>query len=397
MKRFLILSWFLFISSSVFAVEICPFDVENDPYPGQCNLYVDENHDQVCDLWQSDFWENWTIEWWEEHEEWMWHDCDDVVEWDISGTKLKKLDVAWVAQVYGQDVDDVISVLETEIEINITRDTSVQMLHDKYWLKINTLKIILAEELWTNLPHTEEKGMGWIAWYLKSARFAFIILIGLLTLWLFSVRKYKKTVKYTLNILAYIVLPLASLGWIIYTALFVNSGSEVFLLWRNLGYIAIRLLFFLLAIKSLTMLTIDLKSKFGKFINSYFRFCMLWRRQFGILVFYFATTHALVYFFFWMTKETNFFQFFEIWMFVMWAIALFALLIWWLTSNNFSIKKFAKNRKKIQNIAYIWLVFAIVHIVIINFSTGIFFIVLWIIYFILKVLERKSLRKKVSN
>jgi len=40
----------LIVSAS--AQESCPFGVADDPYPGQCGRYVDEDDDRVCDLSQ---------------------------------------------------------------------------------------------------------------------------------------------------------------------------------------------------------------------------------------------------------------------------------------------------------------------------------------------------------
>ncbi|MFH0876306.1 MAG: hypothetical protein V1859_10295 [archaeon] len=28
----------------------CPKGLVNDPYPGRCNLYIDQNSDNICDL-----------------------------------------------------------------------------------------------------------------------------------------------------------------------------------------------------------------------------------------------------------------------------------------------------------------------------------------------------------
>ena len=27
----------------------CPYNLINDPYPGECGLYVDEDHNKICD------------------------------------------------------------------------------------------------------------------------------------------------------------------------------------------------------------------------------------------------------------------------------------------------------------------------------------------------------------
>ncbi len=42
-------------SSTTTATVACPFGRVNDPYPGQCNRYVDSNHNGICDLSEPGF------------------------------------------------------------------------------------------------------------------------------------------------------------------------------------------------------------------------------------------------------------------------------------------------------------------------------------------------------
>jgi len=42
----------LFVAGPVLATD-CPYGLVDDPYPGQCSLYVDENGDGICDLSQE--------------------------------------------------------------------------------------------------------------------------------------------------------------------------------------------------------------------------------------------------------------------------------------------------------------------------------------------------------
>ena len=57
-KIFTILSFIIFIvlffSPIVSAWDNCPFGLKDDPYPGTCGRYVDENNDKLCDYSQSE-------------------------------------------------------------------------------------------------------------------------------------------------------------------------------------------------------------------------------------------------------------------------------------------------------------------------------------------------------
>ncbi len=46
---FLLLIVIFFLSLTVIA-DTCPFGIYDDPYPGQCNKYIDKDNDGICDL-----------------------------------------------------------------------------------------------------------------------------------------------------------------------------------------------------------------------------------------------------------------------------------------------------------------------------------------------------------
>ncbi|HEY9060355.1 MAG TPA: 4Fe-4S binding protein [Pseudobacteroides sp.] len=57
MKRRIIIFIILFailsiisVAGMVYAATKCPLEIENDPYPGKCGLYVDDDGDKICDL-----------------------------------------------------------------------------------------------------------------------------------------------------------------------------------------------------------------------------------------------------------------------------------------------------------------------------------------------------------
>lgn len=53
MKKEISLMLLILIVPLALAVD-CPRGIENDPYPGICNLYTDSNNNQICDLSEED-------------------------------------------------------------------------------------------------------------------------------------------------------------------------------------------------------------------------------------------------------------------------------------------------------------------------------------------------------
>ncbi len=71
-------------------------------------------------------------------------------------------------------------------------------------------------------------------------------------------------------------------------------------------------------------------------------------------------------------------------------IALVCLFIGFLTSNDFSIRLFKRHRKTIQSLAYIALVFAILHVAFFNLWEYIQYYIVFVVYFVLKIVEKKK-------
>lgn len=53
MKKIFLTLLLISISLYIFSERYCPFDEKNDPYPGRCGRYTDENNDSICDLSQD--------------------------------------------------------------------------------------------------------------------------------------------------------------------------------------------------------------------------------------------------------------------------------------------------------------------------------------------------------
>lgn len=53
MKKFILSILLVTIYVLIFTENYCPFDEKNDPYPGRCGRYTDQNNDSICDLSQD--------------------------------------------------------------------------------------------------------------------------------------------------------------------------------------------------------------------------------------------------------------------------------------------------------------------------------------------------------
>lgn len=54
MKKIILSLLLLITVVPVWAEVECPYGTENDPYPGDCALYTDENADNYCDYSQEE-------------------------------------------------------------------------------------------------------------------------------------------------------------------------------------------------------------------------------------------------------------------------------------------------------------------------------------------------------
>lgn len=73
-------------------------------------------------------------------------------------------------------------------------------------------------------------------------------------------------------------------------------------------------------------------------------------------------------------------------------IGLLMLFLWYVTSNNYSIRLFKRHRKTIQYTAYIALIFALLHLAFLNFWEYIGHYIVFIIYVFMKLIEKKYIK-----
>jgi hypothetical protein len=72
-------------------------------------------------------------------------------------------------------------------------------------------------------------------------------------------------------------------------------------------------------------------------------------------------------------------------------ISLAALLIGFVTSNNLSIRLFKRHRKTIQGLAYVALIFGVLHVAFLNLWEYGWYIVVLVIYIFFKLVEKKRI------
>lgn len=113
------------------------------------------------------------------------------------------------------------------------------------------------------------------------------------------------------------------------------------------------------------------------------------RRQLGITSFLIVFVHAILWVVQWI--QTGIFARSQIQQFrlltgYIWLLMLF---VGYITSNDYSIRLFKKNRKLIQYSAYLALLFTLLHLAFINFWEYVTHYIIFIIYIVLKRIEKK--------
>lgn len=172
------------------------------------------------------------------------------------------------------------------------------------------------------------------------------------------------------SIVSYYVIPLFLL--LLFYLISGNNG-QLYEVSKSMGTIGILLLLGILYIKPLTRVFPKLKI---------FLTLLRYRRQLGVASFYILLFHGLGLMIALGVFSNNQFKPQP---FLLWGlIGLFLMFILYLTSNNFSVRLLKRNWKRLQMIAYIAALAAIIHVVLIG---EMIFAILFGIYIIFKVLE----------
>lgn len=118
---------------------------------------------------------------------------------------------------------------------------------------------------------------------------------------------------------------------------------------------------------------------------------MKWRRVLGVTTFLLLFTHAWINVGHWLHNSFTLSAQLNVFWILAGYISLAALLIGYLTSNNFSLRLFKRHRKTIQGLAYVALTFGILHLAFLNLWEYMGYVVLLIIYILFKLIEKKKI------
>lgn len=120
---------FLSIGSVAFATD-CPRGLVDDPYPGECGLYVDKNNNGICDY----------------SEEVALPDNQEInTGINIDEETLMKMTVGELAATSGKNLLSLENKLSKYSGIDVTASTKLEYLHDQYEVCMNYVKGILNE------------------------------------------------------------------------------------------------------------------------------------------------------------------------------------------------------------------------------------------------------------
>ncbi len=117
------------------------------------------------------------------------------------------------------------------------------------------------------------------------------------------------------------------------------------------------------------------------------------RRQLGITTFLLIFVHAGMWIVNWMNISYSLRNQRQNFRLLSGYIGLLMLFIGYITSNNFSIRLFKKNRKLIQYSAYIALIFALFHLAFLNFWEYAGHYAVFVLYIFLKIIEKKKINR----
>ncbi|XRO76309.1 hypothetical protein ACO3VM_05840 [Methanocaldococcus sp. 10A] len=141
-KLFIIFLLFSLLNLS-FAWNDCPFGMVNDPYPGKCRMYIDTNHDGICDHSEpaptslenpniENNINNANIELTEEL-------IDEYVH--ISGKDLKLYTIKEICDKYGINPN----CLKEKLKINAPDDTTFDEIKKTYGISPSVVKEAIVE------------------------------------------------------------------------------------------------------------------------------------------------------------------------------------------------------------------------------------------------------------
>ena len=125
---------FSIMMSMVLAAE-CPYGIEDEPYPGTCVRYIDDNADGYCDLSQDEE---------DLKPEIVAKETTDTASDEdlISGKDLKEKTVSEVAEIYRIDAERYADALTEYLGATVKENDEFQILHDNYGIEPSAAKDI---------------------------------------------------------------------------------------------------------------------------------------------------------------------------------------------------------------------------------------------------------------
>jgi len=153
----MILLLLIFNTVSAYSWDNCPFGLEDDPYPGECNRYVDSDGDGICDLSQPAP---------EDRENFISLNLDIINEntneqheeefsVEIEGTELKKMRIMDIASLWNIKADDLLNeiVNKYNLENNYNINNSINDLRQEYKFSPSQIKEIAENIKLINSSH----------------------------------------------------------------------------------------------------------------------------------------------------------------------------------------------------------------------------------------------------
>ncbi len=116
------------------------------------------------------------------------------------------------------------------------------------------------------------------------------------------------------------------------------------------------------------------------------------RRLLGITTFLTIFTHAGIWIAQWIQIDFSLQAQLQKFRLLAGYLGLFMLFIGYVTSNNYSIRLFKRHQKTIQYTAYFALIFALLHLAFLNFWEYIAQYIIFVVYFVLKLIEKKYIK-----
>jgi hypothetical protein len=117
---------------------------------------------------------------------------------------------------------------------------------------------------------------------------------------------------------------------------------------------------------------------------------MKYRRHLGITSFLIIAVHAGLRIIQWMQIDFTLRTQLQKFRLLAGYLGLLMLFIGYITSNNYSIRLFKKNRKLIQYSAYLALLFTLLHLAFIDFRAYLHHYSIFVVYLVLKIIEKKK-------